>query len=64
MTKRKVRAVRSYEQSAEVKVRMSPEHKDHLLQIASELDVSVNRLLHLFVNDLIRAHEERLASHG
>jgi uncharacterized protein (DUF1778 family) len=42
-TKRKVRAVRSREQSASVTVRLSPEMKDDLTERADSLGLSVNQ---------------------
>jgi hypothetical protein len=42
-TKRKVRAVRSREQSAAVTLRMSPEQKDELRQIADAAGMSINQ---------------------
>jgi uncharacterized protein (DUF1778 family) len=40
---KKVRAVRSREQSAEVKLRMSPEMKDNLTERADSVGLSVNQ---------------------
>jgi DNA-binding ferritin-like protein len=42
---KKVRAVRSREQSAEVKLRMSPEMKDDLTERAASVGLSVNAYL-------------------
>ena len=49
-TKRKVRAVRSYEQSAAVIVRMSPEQREQLANLAAAHAMSVNQFVLRMIN--------------
>jgi predicted HicB family RNase H-like nuclease len=51
---RKIRAVRSYEQSANVIIRVSPEVREALNVVAQERGTSVNALLGAHVETLTR----------